>query len=222
VTNRRTVAKALMLAPAIWTLGRIETALAAAERVALPKTAPLSAAEWATIAAVVDLLLPRAEGFPSGTDAGVVAFFHKGFASELPAWRRFLPGRAAPTGLAVYIPHYRELAKRLETLAKKRNGSKVAFSTLADESRAATWKAFTESEGAADVGYRITGVPPAKESTDSQLYDLARRHALMGYFSEPANGGNRDYVAWEALSHVCHLNYPKPAPSSCEGKRHLQ
>ena len=166
--------------------------------------------EWQDVAHFVNVIIPKSETGASAEEAGVLDFLSRAFAGEVPGWtpvtfKKFALFRKK--GYGIYLPYYRKLVSRLNALS---NGE---WATL-DEKRRYEVVSHMAASAKAQVGYRITGTPGVKDASDSDLYDLVRRHTIQGYFSDPSNGGNKEYVGWKTLGHVCHMNYPD-RPETC-------
>ena len=167
----------------------------------------LSRSEWHTISCFADTVIPKTAG-PSATESGVLQYLAKLFSDQLPV-RRF--GKAPVPLYARYSTYYRKLIARLDEISKREFG-KAFYSLQAEERDRVLQELTTATHG--QVGYRIVGIPPITEASDSDLFSLVRGHIVQGYFAEPKYGGNRDYRAWESIRHICHFNYPKDK-SSC-------
>ena len=169
--------------------------------------------EWRAITVVTNFIMPTHDTFVSAETAGVVMFLRRAIAGELPGWKRFLPRKKLTTGLAVYRENYHELVRRLDITALK--SFKKGFLAVAPSEQVKLVEGLSSGKNV-DVGYNVKGVPTAAQSSDEQLFDLLKRHVMMAYFSEPSHGGNKNYIGWEAVSHVCHMNYIKQEPPLCK------
>lgn len=171
-----------------------------------------SSDDWNTLTLLVDEILPKTSTAPSGSEAGVINYMQKALKGNVPGWtasaRAVLAGKCIPigAGYAHLNAHYVRTAERLHTLSIEQF-HKTFISLSADE-RSQIVARFAEG-AKADVGYNVLGAPDAAKASDKSLFELIRRHSLEGYFSDPSNGGNKDYVAWESIGHTCHHNYPK-------------
>lgn len=170
-----------------------------------------SAGELQTLKAYIDTLIPKTKNGPSGTDAGVIQYLLKMFRDELPRLRRIRFIGAGKTASAL-LPTYKNLLKRLDeiTLAKFQK----KFAAASEEERVLVLENLSENSGQ-QVGYQIKGTDLNQALTDSDLFKLSRTHCVQGYFADPKYGGNRKYLAWDSIKHICHFNYQK-VNAACE------
>lgn len=145
-------------------------------------------------------IFPKTATAPSAVQAGVLTYMNRRLLGKLPGWH---VGRAAPPAETRLIDRYRRVIERLNALA--REAHQKDFAALASADQAATVALLAKGNAA-----EAEGGPEAEPNPDRRLFDLVRRHAIEGYFADPVHGGNKNYSAWEAINHTCHMNYPKP------------
>ena len=168
--------------------------------------------QWDTLGLLVNQIFPKSETSPSGVEAGVLNYMRRALRGELPGWQPSVTSVAAGSCKAILggyrqlIPHYVKAVTRLDARSQESYGR--AFDELPLGERAQVVANFAEG-AKADVGYNVKGSPGAAQATDKSLFELLRRHSIEGYFADPANGGNKNYAAWESIKHTCHMNYPK-------------
>lgn len=165
--------------------------------------------EWRVIGLVMNEILPGTATMPSATQAGVMIYLARAMRNQLPGWRLvskppFVRRENQGGGYARLLGHYRMAVMRLSALSQDSFGK--AYAALSPAERAEITRRFSES-AKVDVGYRIAGVSEASRASNSELFQLLRRHAIEGYFSDPRHGGNTDFEAWRAIGHTHHWNY---------------
>ncbi len=131
---------------------------------------PLTETERETLRAVVDRLIP-ADQDPSGWEAGVGEYLSRQLQGDL----------------AQQISLYRDGLTALEAEARLAHGG-LAFAALPPEAQ----DALLERVEAGSVRAAWT-VSPAL------FFQQLLQHTVEGYYSDPANGGNRDGVAWRMV-----------------------
>jgi gluconate 2-dehydrogenase gamma chain len=133
--------------------------------------ANLSAAEAATLEAIVARLIPRDANGPGALEAGAARYIDGALGNALAAQR---PAYAA--GLAA-----------LEAYARSRAGA--SFATLAPE---------RQDELIGDLEQnRAPGFTPSS----SAFFELVLGHTLEGTFGDPHYGGNQAFVGWELIGY---------------------
>ena len=133
--------------------------------------ANLTAAEAATLEALVARLIPRDATGPGALEAGAARYIDGALGNALAAQR---PAYAA--GLAALDAH-----------ARSRAGS--AFAALPPE---------RQDELITDLEQnRAPGFTPSS----SAFFELVLGHTLEGTFGDPHYGGNQDFVGWELIGY---------------------
>ena len=133
--------------------------------------ANLTAAEAATLEALVARLIPRDANGPGALEAGAARYIDTALGSALAAQR---PAYAA--GLAA-----------LDAYARSRAGG--SFAMVAPE---------RQDELIGDLEQnRATGFTPSS----SAFFELVLGHTLEGTFGDPHYGGNRDFIGWELIGY---------------------
>jgi gluconate 2-dehydrogenase gamma chain len=131
----------------------------------------LTAAEAATLEAVVARLIPRDGNGPGALEAGAARYIDGALANALAAQR---PAYAA--GLAALEAHARAKAGR-------------AFADLPPDK---------QDELIGDLEQnRAPGFTPSS----SAFFALVLGHTLEGTFGDPHYGGNRDFIGWELIGY---------------------
>jgi len=131
----------------------------------------LSAAEAATLEAIVARLIPADSNGPGALEAGAARYIDGALGDALAAQR---PAYAA--GLAA-----------LEAYARAHAGG--SFAALAPERQD---ELLTELEQ-----NRATGFTPSAAA----FFELVLGHTLEGTFGDPHYGGNQDFVGWELIGY---------------------
>lgn len=170
--------------------------------------------EWRVIDLVMNEILPGTSTMPSATRAGVMTYLTRAMRNQLPGWRLvrkppFVRRENQGGGYARLLGHYRMAVRRLNGLSQ--GSFNKGYAALSPAERAEITRRFSES-AKTDVGYRIEGVSEAARASTSELFQLLRRHAIEGYFSDPRHGGNTDFEAWRAIGHTHHWNYQPSHP----------
>jgi len=131
----------------------------------------LTAAEAATLEAVVARLIPADLNGPGALEAGAARYIDGALGDALATQR---PAYAA--GLAALEAFAR--AQAGASFAELPAGRQDALLTLVEQNRA-------------------TGFTPSS----SAFFDLVLGHTLEGTFGDPHYGGNVDYVGWELIGY---------------------
>ena len=129
----------------------------------------LTEQQLATLHALVDRIIP-ADDFPGGWQAGVGDYLAGQFERDL---RRQLGG-------------YRAGLEALDAEAQAAVDSR--FADLDAEQQDALLRRI-------EVGEVVTAWP----INPAAFFQMAVEHAMEGFYSDPANGGNRDGVAWRMI-----------------------
>jgi gluconate 2-dehydrogenase gamma chain len=133
--------------------------------------ANLTAAEAATLEAIVARLIPRDANGPGALEAGAARYIDGALGNALAAQR---PAYAA--GLAALDAH-----------ARSRAGG--PFASLPPE---------RQDELIADLEEnRAPGFMPSS----SAFFELVLGHTLEGTFGDPHYGGNQDFIGWELIGY---------------------
>lgn len=131
----------------------------------------LTEAEGATLEAVVARLIPADAAAPGALEAGAAHYID----------------RALSGALAASLPAYRAGLAALDRYAEAERGGR--FRTLADSDRDDLLAAL-ESDAA-----------PGFTPSASAFFELLHTHTIEGTFSDPAYGGNANFIGWELLGY---------------------
>ena len=131
----------------------------------------LTADEGATLQAVVARLIPADERGPGALEAGAATYIDRALAGPLAASREAYRG-----GLAA-----------LDRYARTARG--VRFATL-DPADQDVLLRDVEADSAPGFGSGAAG-----------FFNLVLMHAIQGTFSDPAHGGNVDFIGWRMLGY---------------------
>ena len=134
----------------------------------------LSEQQLLALHAAVDRIIP-ADDFPSGWEAGVGDYLARQFQGDL----------------APYVPTYQALLDALDQEA--RAVGKASFAELPAPLQDALLERIAAGDVAAD--WQVDPVTS---------FAMLVEHTAEGFYSDPANGGNRDGVAWRMIGfEVC-------------------
>jgi len=133
--------------------------------------ANLSAAEAATLEAIVARLIPADENGPGALEAGAARYIDGALGSALSAQR---PAYVA--GLAA-----------VDAYARRRNGS--AFAALPADAQDTVLRDLEQN--------RATGFTPSS----SDFFELVLEHTLEGTFCDPHYGGNQGFIGWALVGY---------------------
>ena len=125
--------------------------------------------QLATLRALVDRIIPP-DDFPSGWEAGVGEYLARQFERDLRS----------------HVAIYQAGLDALEAEARARAGA--SFAALHSDAQDALLRRI-------EVGDVITSWP----IDPAAFFRAAVDHAMEGFYSDPANGGNRDAVAWRMI-----------------------
>ncbi len=131
----------------------------------------LTAAEAATLEALVARLIPADANGPGALEAGAARYIDGALATALSAQRS-----AYTAGLAA-----------LEAYARSRSGG--SFAVLSPERQ-------DELMGELEQG-RVPGLSPSSTA----FFELLLGHTLEGTFGDPHYGGNQDFIGWELIGY---------------------
>ena len=138
----------------------------------------LSAEQWKLVEAITARILPS-DDTPGAREAGCVNFIDKALAHED----------------AVLRATYEQGTAALDAVTRAR--FEKPFVELATTEQDAVLASL--QDGAAEAW-------PAKDVTQQEFFDTVRMHTILGFLSDPAHGGNRDYIGWKLTG------YPGPDP----------
>jgi hypothetical protein len=125
--------------------------------------------QLATLRALVDCIIP-ADDYPSGWDAGVGEYLARQFERDLRS----------------HVEFYRAGLNALETEAEASTGA--SFVSLNSDAQDALLRRI-------EVGDTTTRWPIDPVT----FFRDAVNHTIEGFYSDPANGGNRNAVAWHMI-----------------------
>ena len=131
----------------------------------------LTEAEGATLEAVVGRLIPSDAAGPGALEAGAARYID----------------RALAGALATSLPAYRAGLAALDRYAEAERAGRFRALDASDQDRLL---AALETNAA-------TGFLPSA----SAFFELLRTHTIEGTFSDPAYGGNADFIGWELLGY---------------------
>ena len=131
----------------------------------------LTAGEGATLRAVVARLIPADERGPGALEAGAATYIDRALAGPLTGSRD-----AYRTGLAA-----------LDRYAQAARGAR--FAELAAAGQDALLAA-VEANAAPEFGPGAAG-----------FFNLVLTHTIQGTFSDPAHGGNADFIGWRMIGY---------------------
>ena len=134
----------------------------------------LSRAEWETLTAIADAVVPGSPDDPGAVDADCVLYVDRSLAGAY----------------AALTPIYRAGLHQLDALAETREGSR--FAALALEERVGL---LSELSLIFFGAQEADGVSPEL----AEFAEQAREHVLEGLFADPLYGGNRDLIGWKLI-----------------------
>ena len=148
-----------------------ETIAGTAAQSAATPPETLNEAEAATLEAVVSRLIPSDETGPGAVEAGAARYID----------------RALGGALASSLPAYRAGLAALDRYAQAERGGRFAGLDAADQD---ALLAALESNDA-----------PGFAPSASAFFELLRTHTIEGTFSDPAYGGNVDFIGWKLIGY---------------------
>ena len=131
----------------------------------------LTAGEGATLEAVVARLIPADERGPGALEAGAATYIDRALAGPLAGSRE-----AYRAGLAA-----------LDRYAQAARGARFAALAAAEQD---ALLAAVEANAAPEFGPGAAG-----------FFNLVLTHTIQGAFSDPAHGGNADFIGWRMLGY---------------------
>ncbi len=170
--------------------------------------------EYSTIKSYFDIIIPKTAKGPSATEAKVEEYLLKILRNELPKWKRlkFTPSNFKNKTQTLY----KILVLRLNQISQSKYSKN--FIEIEIEQKNGIVSELSKS-ATKQVGAQVVGVESTIQFSDVELFSLTRNHVLQGYFADPKYGANRNFIAWESIKHICHLNYTMPNPE-CETHNH--
>jgi gluconate 2-dehydrogenase gamma chain len=130
---------------------------------------PLTGAESAVLAAMLDGLIPADEHGPGAVEARVPVFIERALGAKLAPLRG----------------NYARNLAALEAWTRATRGT--AFAALDPGERDAV---LGELERGAATGF---------EPSAQAFFELVRLHAIQGMFADPSHGGNAGYAGWDLI-----------------------
>jgi gluconate 2-dehydrogenase gamma chain len=146
-----------------------ESALAESEAVQLTQLAAVSPNEARTLGAFLERLIPTDATGPGAKEANVLRYIDRSLAGPLFAFR------SAYTAALVSLDAYSE----------RKFGR--AFADLSAEQQDAILTDMDRNQA--------TGFSPNAKA----VFEMFRTHAVQGMFSDPAHGGNTNFVGWKLV-----------------------
>ena len=174
LTRREMLKRTVVAGAALTWPSAVPARGAAATRMGTQSTPPfgtLTEAEGATLEAVVGRLIPSDAAGPGALEAGAARYID-----------RALAGALAPS-----LPAYQAGLAALDRYAEAERGARFRALDVSVQDRLL---AALESNAA-------TGFMPSA----SAFFELLRTHTIEGMFSDPAYGGNADFIGWELLGY---------------------
>jgi gluconate 2-dehydrogenase gamma chain len=165
--SRREMLKRAAVAGAV---GTVPVGVLAQARAAEPY-ANLTAAEGATLEAIVARLIPSDASGPGALEAGASRYIDRALGDALARWRE-----AYATGLAA-----------IEAYARGSAGK--PFTELSAERQDSVLRDLEQNAA--------TGFTPSSAT----FFELVLGHTLEGTFGDPHYGGNRDFIGWELIGY---------------------
>ena len=172
--SRREMLKRMVVAGAAasWPGLRAATASAATGAVVQDDSfETLDSAEGATLRAVVARLIPADDLGPGALEAGAATYIDRALAGPLAGSREA----------------YRDGLAALDAHAGSAKGDRFAALDPADQD--------------ALLGDLEMNVPAGFPVGASAFFELVRTHTVQGTFSDPAHGGNADFIGWRMLGY---------------------
>lgn len=131
----------------------------------------LDAAEGVTLRAIVARLIPADDLGPGALEAGAATYIDRALAGPLAGSR----------------DAYRDGLAALDAHARAARGDRFA--------------ALDPAAQDALLGDLEVNVPAGFPRGASAFFELLRTHAIQGAFSDPAHGGNVDFIGWRMLGY---------------------
>ena len=131
----------------------------------------LDAAQGETLRAIVARLIPADDLGPGALEAGAATYIDRALAGPLAGSR----------------DAYRDGLAALDAYARAAKGDHFAALDPADQD--------------ALLGDLETNVPAGFPRGAAAFFELLRTHAIQGTFSDPAHGGNVDFIGWRLLGY---------------------
>ena len=169
--SRREMLKRMVVAGAVASLPAPRATVAAAQPAAAEAFESLTAREGATLQAVVARLIPADERGPGALEAGAATYID----------------RALTGPLAASLEAYRGGLAALDRYAQSARGR--AFAALDPGDQDGLLRDL-EANAAPEFGSGAAG-----------FFNLVLTHTIQGTFSDPAHGGNVEFIGWRMLGY---------------------
>ena len=172
--SRREVLKRMVVAGAAASWPGLRTPGAAAAGGAGGQDAPfetLDAGEGATLQAIVARLIPADDLGPGALEAGAASYIDRALAGPL----------------AGSLDAYRGGLAALDAYARSASGDRFAALDAAVQD--------------ALLRDLEMNVPAGFSPSAGAFFELVRTHAIQGTFSDPAHGGNVEFIGWRMLGY---------------------
>ena len=161
-----------------------DAALAQEELAQLQKMKALAPGEAATIAAVCERLIPSDSTGPGAREANVVRYIDRALASDLAAFR----------------PAYTAAVLAIDAYAQQKFGA--VFTALSTDQQDAVLRDMDQNRATTQdpTVVRPAGASAVDFAPSSRaVFEMIRTHAVQGMFSDPAHGGNTNFVGWKLV-----------------------
>ena len=129
----------------------------------------LTAAEAATLEAVLERLLPTDATGPGAKEANVLRYIDWSLAGDLK----------------VFVGPYQSAIAAIDAYAQAQYGAAFAALTATQQDTI-----LTKMEGNTATGF---------SPSSSAVFTMIRTHAIQGMFGDPAHGGNVGFVGWKLV-----------------------
>ena len=169
--SRREMLERVVVAGAAASLPAARPAARVSEQTPPAAFETLAAAEGETLRAVVARLIPADERGPGALEAGAATYIDRALAGPLAAFREAYRG-----GLAA-----------LDRASRSARGARFAALDPADQDALLR---DVEADAAPGFGPGAAG-----------FFNLVLTHTLEGVFSDPAHGGNVDFIGWRMIGY---------------------
>ncbi len=173
ISRRRFVTGGAVYGGALWLTLNLPRPRAAAAAEKTTERATFSEAEWKTVEALCERVIPK-DGDPGAVEAGCVNFIDKALANED----------------AALAPVYQRGLAALDAVSKQRY--QKTFAGLEPAQQDALLATLQDDEA-----------PEWQEASVSapDFFETVRVHTLIGFLADPRYGGNRDYAGWKLVGY---------------------
>jgi gluconate 2-dehydrogenase gamma chain len=161
-----------------------DAALAQEELAQLQQLKALSPSEAGTIGAFVERLIPSDATGPGAREANVLRYIDRALAGDLAAFR------PAYTAAIVAIDSYSQSKHGAAFAALPTDKQDDILRDMDTNAPTRQDPSVTRAAGAATADF----LPNAKA-----VFEMIRTHAMQGMFSDPAHGGNTNFVGWRLV-----------------------